>query len=284
MFAITESHINQGYLQDGFVPNKRRHHRGRNYMQSDASFWNGSAALPSDPPYWDDMFSNSIRIGANAAKKSLKPGLCVWFMMMGLAALYYLAPFSHGAFDALIRFQDWLGVWFPSIGMGLSVGLLVEGVRVLIKKEKRWTRENTVNASFNFIIWSIMGVTQHYRYAWQVEVFGAGNSFGELATKVAFDQFVWTVFFANPYQAILYLWKSNKFSWQAVARQATPFRTFWGTQMLPMLISNWAFWIPMAFLIYFFPPELQIPMAILAITMWVILITYLTEATNQNAD
>ena len=285
MFAITDSHLREGFLQDGHLTNKRRHHRGRNSFEAGGTVcWEDSISLPDDPPYWDDMLGNSLRIGAAAARKSLKPALWVWGLMMALAALYYLVPASQGAFGALVGIQEKMGLWFPSIGMGLCVGVLVECARVLISREKRWTLENTINGSFNFVIWSIMGITQHYRYAWQVEVFGAGNSFGELATKVAFDQFVWTVFFANPYQAILYLWKNHGFSWKAVARKATPVRTFWGTQMLPMLISNWAFWIPMAFLVYFFPPELQIPMAILAITIWVILLTFLTEASRENAD
>ncbi|MGB0744178.1 MAG: hypothetical protein ACPGSB_06600 [Opitutales bacterium] len=284
MFAITENQVREGFLQGGFITDRRRHYRGRNHYEADTSSWNQNATLPADPPFWDDMFRNSIRIGISAAKSSFKPAIWVWCMMVGLAMLYYLAPFSRSVFDAMVYVQEKLGIWFPSIGMGLCVGLLVECVRVVISDNKRWTRENSVNGIFNFTIWSIMGITQHYRYAWQVEVFGPGNSFGELATKVAFDQFIWTVFFANPYQAILYLWKNNNFSCLAVLRQASPFRTFWGTQMLPMLISNWAFWIPMAFMIYFFPPELQIPMAILAITIWVILLTYLTEASSQNEN
>ena len=61
----------------------------------------------------------------------------------------------------------------------------------------------------------------------------------------------------------------------------SPFRTFWGTQMLPVLISNWAFWIPMAYLVYFFPPELQVPMAILAVSIWVVLLSFLTAKTSD---
>lgn len=260
----------------------RRHYRGRNHLAT-AAHWSGDPTIPADQPYWDDMLGGSVRMGVQAARKTLLPALWVWSLMIGIALLYYLVPASQGMFSALVDFQNRMGIWFPSVGMGLSVGILVEVVRVGLSQPRRWRHENTVNAGFNFIIWSIMGVTQYYRYAWQVEVFGAGNSFAELATKVAFDQFVWTVLFANPYQAILYLWKNCGFSWRAVARLAVPFRTFWGTRMLPMLISNWAFWIPMAFLVYYFPPELQVPMAILAVTIWVILLSFLTS-TSQRDD
>lgn len=273
--------VGHGSLPRTSSSTNRRHYRGRNYFEANTACWNDASTLPTDQPYWDDMFSNSIRIGIAAAKSTFKPALCVWSIMVGLAALYYLAPFSHVGFDALAKIQEQAGLLFSSIGMGLSVGILVECVRVLMSPSKKWSQENSLNAGFNFIIWSFMGLTQYYRYNWQVEVFGEGNSFGELITKVSFDQFIWTVFFANPYQAILYLWRNNNFSWKAVGRLASPFRTFWGTQMLPMLISNWAFWIPMAFLVYYFPPELQIPMAILAVTIWVILLSYLTEASNN---
>lgn len=282
MFAITDATLNHHDWQGRRFSENRRHYRGRNHLCTSGAGWMPAPALPADPPYWDDMFANSIRIGVNAAKRTFQPALWIWALMMGIAALYYLVPASHGVFDALVALQEKTGVLFASVGMGLSVGILVEGLRVLMSKEKRWTQHNTGSATFNFIIWSIMGLTQHYRYAWQVDVFGAGNSFPELATKVSFDQFIWTVFFANPYQAVLYLWKNNRFSWRAVLRQASPFRTFWGTKMLPMLISNWAFWIPMAFMVYFFPPELQIPMAILAVTIWVTLLSYLTENTSRD--
>ena len=284
MFAITDNMISLGEFAPVRQSDCRRHYRGRNHLSATTLEWQPGPSTPADPPYWDDMFSSSIRIGVAAARKTLKPALLVWGLMTGIALLYYLVPASKGSFEALVDFQNRLGVLFPSVGMGLSVGILVEVVRVLISPQKRWTRENTVNAVFNFIIWSVMGVTQYYRYAWQVEVFGAGNSFMELATKVAFDQFIWTVIFANPYQAILYLWKNNHYSWRAVSSIATPFRTFWGTQMLPVLVSNWAFWIPMAFLVYFFPPELQIPMAILAVTIWVILLSFLTASTSKNDE
>lgn len=282
MFAITDTTLSNPDWFNNQPESNRRHYRGRNRLATSSDGWASAPSLPMDPPYWDDMIGNSLRIGMNAAKSTFKPALWIWALMIGIALLYFLVPASHVAFNALVTLQNKTGVLFASVGMGLSVGILVECAKVLMSREKRWTHINTGNATFNFIIWSIMGVTQYYRYNWQVEVFGAGNSFGELVTKVSFDQFIWTVFFANPYQAILYLWKNNKFSWKAVLRQASPFRTFWGTQMLPMLISNWAFWIPMAFLIYFFPPELQIPMSILAVTIWVILLSFLTANSSSN--
>jgi hypothetical protein len=281
MFAIHESLAADGSVFGASESKERRYYRGRNDLAITGIDWNTGAQIPVDQPDWDDMIGASLRIGISAAKKTFKPAMVVWAAMVGIAILYYLVPSTHGVFAAITAFQDQTGVYFASIGMGLSVGVLVECVKVMISADKRWTRANTVNGIFNFMVFGIMGITQYYRYAWQVEVFGAGNSFRELATKVLFDQFVWTVLFANPYQAILYLWKNTGFSWKAVRKMMFPLRTFWGTQMLPVLISNWAFWIPMAFLVYYFPAELQVPMAILAVTIWVILLSFLTSPSQH---
>lgn len=259
----------------------RRHYRGRNHLITEVIDWHSGTPLPADPPYWDDMFGSSIRVGIMAARKTFKPALVVWTVMAGIAALYYLVPASHGVFTLLVSIQNFMGVLFPSLGMGLSVGILVEVVKVLASKNRKWTRENSINALFNFAVFGIMGLSHHYRYAFQNEVFGAGNSFQELASKVAFDQFIWTVLIANPYQAVCFLWKNHAFSWRAVHHHMFPFRSFWGTQMLPVLITNWAFWIPMAFIIYYFPPDLQLPLSILAVTTWVMLLSVLTSINRR---
>lgn len=258
-----------------------RHYRGRNRMAVAVIDWNSGTPLPADPIHWDDMFGSSVRIGIMAAKQSFRPAVAVWLVMGCIAATYYLLPQSHFIFAQLTKLQSATGVWFASIGMGLCVGILVEIVRVITSAKRRWSRENTVNALFNFCVFGLMGFTHHYRYDFQNEVFGAGNSLRELASKVAFDQFIWTVLIANPYQAVCFLWKNNGFSLEKVRARMLPFRTFWGTQMLPVLISNWAFWIPMAFIVYAFPPELQLPLSILAVTTWVMLLSILTSMNRR---
>lgn len=243
--------------------------------------WSTYPSIPADAPFWDDMFSSSARAGFTAAKQSLKPAMFVWAVMALIACLYYAVPASQGFFSALNALQARMGLLFPFLGMGLSVGLLAEGVKVCMSKQKRWTRSNSLNAVFNLTIFGILGVIQSYFYLLQVHLFGSGTSWQVLIPKVLFDQFVWTVFLANPYQTILYLWKNQGFSFRKVAAQMRPFKPFWGTQILPVLITNWAFWIPMVAIIYCFPADLQLPLAILAVTIWVLLLSILTSNKNE---
>ncbi len=283
MFAINETFLLHDSSSAILPSDGRRFYRGRNCLSSGNTSWSNPGPIPEDPPFWDDLFGGSLRIGLSAAKRSMKPALCVWALMSAIAAIYYLVPASHIAFTSLNDFQNATGILFPFFGMGLAVGLLAETAKVVMSKDRKWTSANTHNAAFNFVMFGIMGVTSYYRYPMQEAVFGTGTSWQVLASKVAFDQFAWTVFLANPYQALLLLWKNHHYSWRKVTSQIFPFKAFWGTKMLPMLITNWAFWIPMAAIVYCFPIELQLPLSILAVAIWVIIISILTATDHDEA-
>jgi hypothetical protein len=55
------------------------------------------------------------------------------------------------------------------------------------------------------------------------------------------------------------------------------FRQFYVLTVLPVLVSNWLFWIPMVVLIYCFPTSLQLPLGILACAIWSLLVAALVE-------
>jgi hypothetical protein len=272
------------FAQHDLPSGERRFYRGRNTLQGEVFEWKNYQALPADTPFWDDMIHHSALAGLQAARQSLKPAFFVWGLMALIAVLYYAVPSSQVFFSALSDLQAKMTWQFPFFGMGLSVGLLAEAVKVSLSREKRWMRQNTVNAMFNLTIFGFMGVLQHYFYQWQGHLFGDGASWRVVLPKVLLDQFVWTVFFANPYQTVLYLWKNQGFSWSAVRSQMRPFKAFWGNQILPVLITNWAFWIPMVAIIYCFPKELQLPLAILAVTIWVLLLSILTSSADETSD
>ena len=245
--------------------------------------WPDPTRIPDDDPYWSDLFQNGLRAGAAAARATLVPALIVWSMMGLLAIAYYSVPASQPVFVALTDLQRRMGLLFPFLGMGLAVGLLTETIKVITARPRRWRWENTINATFNLLVFGVLGVLQNYFYILQGRLFGTGNTLSVLVPKVLVDQFVWTVFFANPYQTVLYLWRNLDFSFDRVWRQVRPVKLFWGRRVLPVLVTNWAFWIPMVSIVYSFPGDLQLPLAILAVTIWVFLLTYLTAKDDDHA-
>ena len=283
MFILSDTLSSNSLAAQEILSGGRRFYRSRNSLTVRSFDWSSCNSIPVDTPFWDDMICNSARAGLAAARQSLKPAFFVWVLMAVVAVFYYAVPASRGFFAALSALQSKLGLLFPFLGMGLSVGILAEAVKVSISSERRWTRTNTSNALFNLGIFGVLGVIQNYFYLLQTGLFGSGTAWHVLLPKVLIDQFVWTVFFANPYQAILYIWKNQGFDWHKVAAQMRPFKPFWGTKILPVLITNWAFWIPMVAIIYCFPPELQLPLAILAVTIWVLLLSILTSKKQHEA-
>lgn len=285
MFIATHSLTGLPISSVDHMSSDRRFYRNRNAFAGDLVDWHLPPAIPVDPPRWGEMLERSCRAGLSAARQSLPAALVVWSLMALIAVLYFAVPASNFLFAALADLQVEMGILFPFFGMGLSVGILAEAMQVFLSKQKKWTQVNTTNALFNLCAFGVLGVVQNHFYSLQLYLFGSGNSFGVLFPKVLVDQFVWTVFFANPYQTILFMWKGLNFKSSAVASQMKPFKVFWGRNMLPVLVANWAFWIPMVTIIYCFPAVLQLPLVILSVTIWVLILSILTtnEETNKNS-
>ncbi|MDQ8206966.1 hypothetical protein QEH52_05560 [Coraliomargarita sp. SDUM461003] len=281
MFIINDA-FQSGVIEACSTASSRRYYRGRNSASANADGWHFPPELPSDQPDVAEILEHSSRAGIKAVRQSLVPACFVWALMALIALAYYWLPAASHFFIGLERLQAFLGRLFPFLGMGLSVGVLAELVRILSAGKKSWARANTVNAGFNLLVFGVLGLLQGVFYQQQTLWFGEGQDFRTLASKVLVDQFGWTVFFANPYQTILFIWKENQFKFSRVWQSMRPFKSFWGMRVLPVLITNWAFWIPMVSIIYSFPSSLQLPLAILAVTIWVIILSFLTTEENTN--
>ncbi|WP_309380554.1 hypothetical protein [Cerasicoccus frondis] len=277
MFIINEAIAQHAQGINSIGVNQRFYRTRNRYNPSD--FARAEAHdIPKDTPYWAEIIVRAFNKGSDAIKRSLAPAILVWGLMAAIAAVYYGIPASHAFFIKLDALRASLGIMFPFLGMGLSVGVLAETMKVLFSPERRWKKENTITAGFNLFMFGVLGVTQSFFYDAQTWLIGSGNTPRILLAKMLIDQFIWTVFFANPYQTLLFTWKEKGFNTRQVMSELRPFKVFWGLQVLPVLITNWAFWIPMVLIIYSFPTTLQLPLVILAVTIWVLLLTILTQS------
>ena len=74
---------------------------------------------------------------------------------------------------------------------------------------------------------------------------------------------------------LVYEWKNTRISWSSVRRALT-----WGhyrDKIVPTLLATWAVWIPLVAVIYSVPLALQFPLFSLALTFWVLILTYMTN-------
>jgi hypothetical protein len=219
----------------------------------------------------------SLRLGFEAMRANLVPAVCVQALMLGLVCAYFYAPRARPFFNVLTDWNVHGGLLFSFVAMGATVGGLTEAFTVYLHKDGRWTREDLINMAFNFLVFGFLGILNSLFYQLQARWFGAGRSLETLALKTLVDQFIYTPFLSNPCQTFAFLWKSESFSFQSTVAKLSHFRQFYVITVLPVLVSNWCFWIPMSALIYCFPTRLQLPLCILAVSMWSMLIATLVK-------
>jgi hypothetical protein len=93
--------------------------------------------------------------------------------------------------------------------------------------------------------------------------------------KICIDQFGYNVFFAAPFGVLTYEWKNSGISMQPLRDLFTG--PHYRDKIFPTLLATWAVWIPLMAIIYSLPLVLQFPLFSLALSFWVLLLTYMTN-------
>src|SRR6266446_1016347 len=93
--------------------------------------------------------------------------------------------------------------------------------------------------------------------------------------KICIDQFGYNVFFAAPFGVLTYEWKNSGISMQPLRDLFT--WPHYRDKIFPTLLATWAVWIPLMAIIYSLPLVLQFPLFSLALSFWVLLLTYMTN-------
>jgi hypothetical protein len=93
--------------------------------------------------------------------------------------------------------------------------------------------------------------------------------------KICVDQFGYNPFLAAPGEVLVYEWKNDGFSWRSVRRAFS--WNHYRARIVPTLLATWAVWAPLMAIIYSLPYALQFPLFSLALTFWVLLLTYMTN-------
>jgi len=89
------------------------------------------------------------------------------------------------------------------------------------------------------------------------------------------DQFIYNPLFAAPCTAILYDWKNRGYGLHSLGGYFTA--RYYRNVVVPTLFATWGVWIPIVSILYSLPSLLQIPLFGLALSMWVMLYTWMSE-------
>jgi hypothetical protein len=220
-------------------------------------------------------FRSALRIAAQGARANLLPGLLLQCLMLVFLALYVM---HEGTREILARVADLkqeAGYGFAFASYVLSAALLPEILRIGFFQSGRPMRRNLWNFLTAAPAWGLMGMLVDAFYRAQIGWFGAGNDWQTIVCKVLVDQLLFSPFLSNPLLVGYFAWRDAGFR-RSAARNIFG-RGFYLDRVFPVQVAGWGIWIPGVALVYFMPSELQIPVASLIQSFWVLVFLFVNR-------
>jgi hypothetical protein len=223
---------------------------------------------------WREAF----RISLQAARENLIPCLGGQAIIVGFIIAYYFYPPTQGLLMALADFRASGGLVVSFLMTGFAGGLLAEVLRVVTLQKGRWRSKNTTDAAFMFIVIGFGGMAADRFYVLQNQLFGSDPTALTVLKKVLLDQLLYVPLVIAPYMAFVFEWRDAHFSLSTVWRKR---HGLYSRRVIPFLITNWSFWVPMTALIYSMPSLLQVPILVFITAIWGSVLISLDHFTRQ---
>ena len=225
-----------------------------------------------------------LTIGWEAARANALPALFIQGMMLALLVAYYTNPNVASALDQLAQYKRAHGLRFVIFASIAAGAILPEIFLIAFFQRGRPQRQNLRNLLFTVPIWGIDGSLVDLLYRGEAAWLGDVVTLPVVVAKICLDQFGYNPLFAAPFGVLTYEWKNTGVSLQPVRDLFTA--RHYRDKIIPTLLATWAVWIPMMAIIYSLPLALQFPLFALALSFWVLLLTYMTNrfASKIEAD
>jgi hypothetical protein len=198
--------------------------------------------------------------------------------MSVVVATYYCWPTGAAVLSWYAAWQHAGGIFRTGLAAGFAGGILSELCVVYIRDGGRWNATNLENMVFRFVVFFIGGMVICKFYEYQAVWFGDGSSWRVLLPKVLVDQLIFSVFWSTTYQTLVFRWQTLRYSGSRLWNELDG--NFVIERMLPVLVTNWMFWIPGVTLVYSMPLILQMPLNIFATAIWSLLLAGLSKPTR----
>jgi hypothetical protein len=200
--------------------------------------------------------------------------------MSAFVASYYFWPAAARVLSWYAHWQESGGLVRTGLAAGFAGGILSELSLVYVRDGGRWNATHAENMAYRFVAFFINGMIVYEFYQWQAVWFGNGVSWRVLLPKVLVDQFIYSVFWSTSYQTLVFRWQVLRYSGSRLWKELDG--AFVIERMLPVLVTNWMFWIPGVTLVYAMPLILQMPLSIFATAIWSLLLAGLARPSRPS--
>jgi hypothetical protein len=216
-----------------------------------------------------------LTLGWEAARANAVPALIIQAFMLALLIAYYTNHRVSSALAGLAEFKRAHGLLFVIVASITAGALIPELFLILFFQRGCPTRRNLRNLLFTVPVWGFDGTLVDLLYRSEAAWFGDVVTLPVVAAKICVDQFGYNSAFAAPFGVLTYEWKNNGISAEPLRQLFTI--SHYREKIIPTLLATWAVWIPLMAIIYSLPLALQFPLFGLALSFWVLLLTYMTN-------
>jgi hypothetical protein len=167
------------------------------------------------------------------------------------------------------------GLPFAAAAGAVAGGLLPELAKLLADRRGAVLAGRGREVLFHCLFFAVNGMVVDLLYRTEARLFGADARLSTVLEKTAFDQFLFTPLWLAVVLAT-FIWQQRHFS--LTATRAALRGRFYRTRVLPLLLPDWCFWLPMVLLIYAFPVPLQFVLFVLALGAWSLIMVFIARA------
>lgn len=213
----------------------------------------------------------SLRLAGQSARANFLPGLVLQVLLVGFLFLYLTHGGTQNFLGIVAETKQQAGFLFAFLSYVFAGAVLPEMLRVVLFQKGRFTRANAWSFVTSAPMWGCVGMLVDLLYRLQNMWFGTGNDWQTLVLKVSVDQFIFSPFICNLLIVAYFMWRDAKFTasvWQKIWHP-----DFIWERLFPVQVAAWCVWIPGVTLVYFMPPLLELPVAVLIQCFWVLVLT-----------
>ena len=224
-------------------------------------------------------FRKALGKAGTAARENLFPGLLLQALMLIFLALYLWNEPTKRILADVAQIKSQWGYVFAFFSYLVAGALLPELLRIAFFQRGRATGKNLWNFLTAAPFWGGTGILVDAFYHLQTAWFGPGDDLRTVLTKMAVDQFIFSPFVADPLIVFYLHWRDERYRWRAFVEMFR--KDFLLENLFPLVVAGWCIWIPGVSLVYFMPPLLQLPVAVLIQVFWVLIITTVSELRSR---
>jgi hypothetical protein len=223
---------------------------------------------------------SALAAGRDAIRRFHRPFILIQLVAFALVVAYHVDAHVRAVCVTLAAWKTAGGLPLAAATASFAGGVLPELAKLASQRGATFRRRGG-EIAFNIVFFAFNGLVIDRLYRVEASLFGAGAGLATVATKVAFDQLVFTPFWLA-LVTVLFLLRREGFSLARTRAAIGP--GFYRARVLPLLLPNWFFWIPMVTVIYAFPLPLQFLLFVLALAAWSLILVVIAGADDAGSS